>query len=112
MPMAYEFRGATIETDEDGYLTDFTAWHPQLALRIAEAEDIDMNDDHWAVVNFLRRYYEDYAIVPAVRVLTRAISNTLGPDKGNSRFLYKLFPGGPLRQACKIAGMPRPASCT
>ena len=60
--------------------------------------------NHWEVVNFLRKYYEEYQIAPAVRVLTKAIGKQLGPEKGNSQYLYELFPYGPAKQACKIAG--------
>jgi len=109
--MAYEYNGATIETDEEGYITDINLWTTELAALIAEAENIEMEDDHWVVVNFLRNYYEQYRIAPAVRVLTRAIKRTLGPEKGNSRYLYHLFPYGPSRQACKIAGLPKPTDC-
>ena len=109
--MAYEYNGATIETDEEGYITDISLWSTELAALIAKAENIEMEDDHWVVVNFLRNYYEQYRIAPAVRVLTRAIKRTLGPEKGNSRYLYQLFPYGPSRQACKIAGLPKPTDC-
>jgi tRNA 2-thiouridine synthesizing protein E len=70
-----------------------------------------MSENHWEVVNFLRKYYEEYQIAPAVRVLTKAIGKTLGPDKGNSAYLYELFPYGPAKQACKIAGLPKPTGC-
>ena len=109
--MAYECNGATIEADQEGYITDISVWNPELAGIIAETENIEMNGDHWVVVNFLRNYYEDYQVEPAVRVLTRAIKRTLGPEKGTSKYLYDLFPNGPLRQACKIAGLPKPTSC-
>ena len=109
--MAYEYNGATIEADEEGYITDISLWSPELAALIAEGENIEMGDDHWEVVNFLRNYYEEYQIAPAVRVLTKAIKRTLGADKGNSRYLYELFPYGPAKQACKIAGLPKPTGC-
>jgi tRNA 2-thiouridine synthesizing protein E len=109
--MAYECNGVTIETDEEGYITDISLWSPELAIKIAEEENIEMDDDHWEVVNFLRNYYEEYQIAPAVRVLIKAIKKTLGPDKGNSKYLYELFPYGPAKQACKIAGLPKPTGC-
>ena len=109
--MAYEYNGATIETDEEGYITDINLWSPALAVLIAESENIEMDDDHWEVVNFLRNYYQEYQIAPAVRVLTKAIKKTLGPDKGSSLYLYQLFPLGPAKQACKIAGLPNPTGC-
>ena len=109
--MAYECDGATIETDEEGYITDISLWSQELAIQIATAEDIEMGDDHWEVVNFLRNYYEAFQIAPAVRVLTKAIKKSLGVDKGNSKYLYELFPYGPAKQACKIAGLPKPTGC-
>jgi len=109
--MAYECKGATIEADEEGYITDIHLWNPELAGIIAESENIEMNDDHWEVVNFVRKFYEEYQIEPAARILTRAIKRTLGPEKGNSKYLYELFPDGPLKQASKIAGLPKPTSC-
>jgi len=109
--MAYEVNGTTVEADEEGYITDISLWNPELAVLIAESENIEMDNDSWEVVNFLRSYYEEYQIAPAVRVLTKAIKKSLGPDKGNSKYLYELFPYGPAKQACKIAGLPKPTGC-
>jgi TusE/DsrC/DsvC family sulfur relay protein len=109
--MEYQVNGAVIEADEEGYITDISQWSKELAAVIAQSESIDMDEDHWEVVNFLRDYYEEYQIAPAVRVLTKAIKRSLGPDKGNSKYLYELFPYGPAKQACKIAGLPKPTGC-
>ena len=109
--MAYEVSGMTVETDEEGYITDISQWNPELAAQIAASENVDMGDDAWEVVNFLRDYYEEYQIAPAVRVLTKAIKKSLGPEKGTSKYLYVLFPYGPAKQACKIAGLPKPTGC-
>ena len=109
--MAYELNGTMVEHDEEGYVTDIGGWNAELAELIAEGENIEMNDDAWEVVNFLRNYYEEYQIVPALRVLIKAIRRKLGEDKGNSKYLYELFPHGPAKQACKIAGLPKPTSC-
>ena len=109
--MAYECNGVTIEADEEGYISDVSLWNQELAGMIAESENIEMNDDHWEVVNFLRNFYEEYQIEPAARILTRAVKKTLGPEKGNSKYLYELFPFGPIKQASKIAGLPKPTSC-
>jgi len=109
--MDYTVNNQTIVADEEGYITDISNWSEDLADTIAVAEKIDMNDDHWEVVNFLRDYYEEYQIAPAVRVLTKAIKKSLGDDKGNSKYLYELFPYGPAKQACKIAGLPKPTGC-
>ncbi len=109
--MAYEYDGKVVEADEEGYITDISQWTKELADLIANEENIEMGNDHWEVVNFLRNYYEEYQIAPAVRVLTKAVKKTLGPEKGNSKYLYELFPYGPAKQACKIAGLPKPTGC-
>ena len=103
--------GKTYEVDEEGYLVDLSQWNEELAGEIAKAEKIDMTQNHWEVVNFLREYYNEYQIAPAVRVLTKAIGKKLGAEKGNSKYLYELFPYGPAKQACKIAGLPKPTGC-
>jgi tRNA 2-thiouridine synthesizing protein E len=109
--MALDVGGKTVETDEEGYLENRDDWNEEIAGAIAVAEGLDMSDSHWEVVNFLREYYEEYQIAPAVRVLTKAIGKKLGKDKGNSKYLYELFPYGPAKQACKIAGLPKPTGC-
>ena len=106
-----EVAGKTFETDEEGYLVNLTDWNEDIAKEIAKTEGIDMDENRWEVVNFLREYYEEFQIAPAVRVLTKAIGKKLGPDKGNSQYLYELFPYGPAKQACKIAGLPKPTGC-
>ena len=109
--MSYEVDGKTIETDEEGYITNLSDWTPELADVIAKAEGIEMDDERWAVVNFLRDYYEEYQIAPAVRVLIKAIKKSMGPEVGNNKYMYELFPYGPAKQACKIAGLPKPTGC-
>lgn len=109
--MALEVGGKTIATDEEGYLENRDDWNKNVATAIAEAEGLEMNENHWDVINFLRAYYDEYQVAPSVRVLTRSIGKKLGKDKGNSKYLYQLFPYGPAKQACKIAGLPKPTGC-
>ena len=109
--MAIEVSGKSYETDEEGYLVNLGEWSEEVGQELAKGENIDMTDNHWEVVNFLRDYYNEFQIAPAVRVLTKAIGKKLGPEKGNSQYLYELFPYGPAKQACKIAGLPKPTGC-
>lgn len=109
--MSIEVNGKVLETDEEGYLASLADWSPQVAETMAAADGCDLSDNHWEVLNFLRSYYEEYQIAPAVRVLTKAIGKKLGKDKGNSKYLYELFPYGPAKQACKYAGLPKPTGC-
>ena len=109
--MAYQINGTTYEHDEEGYLTDINVWNRELAEMIAKSENLDMTEEHWEVVNFLRDYYEEYQIAPAIRVLVKAMKKSFGPEKGNNKYLYTLYPYGPAKQACKIAGLPKPTGC-
>jgi tRNA 2-thiouridine synthesizing protein E len=103
--------GKDIELDEEGYLTNLADWNRDVAEFLAKEEKLDMTDSHWEVIDFLREYYDEYQIAPAIRVLTKAIGKKLGPDKGNNKYLYELFPYGPAKQACKVGGLPKPTGC-
>lgn len=109
--MDYQVNGQTVAADEEGYITNLSEWSKELAEVIAKAENIEMNEEHWEVVNFLRDYYDEYQIAPAVRVLIKAVKKTMGPEKGSNKYMYELFPYGPAKQACKIAGLPKPTGC-
>jgi tRNA 2-thiouridine synthesizing protein E len=108
---AFDLNGKAYETDEEGYLVNLSDWNEDVANFLAQQENVEMTPNHWEVVNFLREYYNEYQIAPAIRVLTKAIGKKLGADKGNNKYLYELFPYGPAKQACKIAGLPKPTGC-
>ena len=108
---AFDLNGKAYETDEEGYLVNLSDWNEDVANFLAQQENVEMTPNHWEVVNFLREYYNEYQIAPAIRVFTKAIGKKLGPDKGNNKYLYELFPYGPAKQACKIAGLPKPTGC-
>lgn len=99
------------DCDAAGYLLDADSWDRAFAMDTARAEGLQLGDDHWQVIEFLRDYYERYQLSPPMRVLVKAIAPLLGEAKASSRRLYQLFPDGPARQACKIAGLPKPLSC-
>ncbi len=109
--MTIEVNGKQIEVDEEGYLSDLGQWEKDIAEVMAKEDGIKLEEDHWEIINFLREYYEEYQVAPAVRVLTKAVGKKLGKDKGNSKYLYQLFPYGPGKQACKFAGLPKPTGC-
>lgn len=109
--MSIEVNGKSIEVDEEGYLTNLSDWEQDVATFMAKEDGADLTDEHWEIINFLREYYDEYQIAPAVRVLTKSIGKRLGKDKGNSKYLYELFPYGPAKQACRYAGLPKPTGC-
>lgn len=103
--------GKEVEVDEEGFLTNLADWTEDVAHKMAGDDDLELTESHWDVLNFLREYYEEYQIAPAVRVLTKAIGKKLGKDKGNSKYLYSLFQYGPGKQGCRYAGLPKPTGC-
>jgi len=76
--MAIEVDGKSYETDEEGYLVNLSEWVPGIASVMAKEDDLELTDEHWEIINFLREYYEEYQIAPAVRVLTKAVGKKTG----------------------------------
>ncbi|WP_045973389.1 sulfurtransferase TusE [Xenorhabdus doucetiae] len=105
------FEGREIETDAQGYLKNYRDWQEAMAPVIAGQEAITLTEQHWEVIRFVREFYEEFNTSPAIRMLVKAISQKYGEEKGNSRYLYRLFPKGPAKQATKIAGLPKPVKC-
>lgn len=105
------FEGQEVETDSEGYLQNSHEWSEPLAQAIAEKESIALSPEHWEVVRFVRDFYLEFNTSPAIRMLVKAMANKFGEEKGNSRYLYRLFPKGPAKQATKIAGLPKPVKC-
>ncbi|HEJ7918731.1 sulfurtransferase TusE [Serratia marcescens] len=106
-----EFEGQVIDTDAQGYLKNSAEWHERLAPLLAAQEEIVLTEAHWEVVRFVRDFYQEFNTSPAIRMLVKAMAQKYGEEKGNSRYLYRLFPKGPAKQATKIAGLPKPVKC-
>ena len=103
--------GKSVELDEDGYLTNLNDWSDGLAKMLSAEDGLELTDAHWEVINFLRSYYQQYQIAPMIKILVKEIKKTMGADKGNTKYLYQLFPDGPAKQACRYAGLPKPTGC-
>lgn len=98
-------------TDEFGYLKNLDDWSEALAVEIAKKEQIVLSEAHWEIIFFVRAFYQEYKTSPAIRMLVKALAQKFGEEKGSSRYLQRLFPDGPAKQASKIAGLPKPAKC-
>jgi len=103
--MALEVNGKTIETDENGNLTDPTAWNEDVARALAAEDSIELTQEHWDVLNYLRSEYFDNNEQPMERVINKGMSSIWG-KKVSSKDLYALFPGAPSKQGNRIAGLP------
>lgn len=107
----FEYQGKQIETDAEGYLLNFQEWEEGMISVLAEEEGIELTEAHLEVVHFVRDFYLEFNTSPAVRMLVKAMEKAHGPEKGNSKYLFKLFKQGPAKQATKLAGLPKPAKC-
>ena len=107
----FEFQGRFIETDENGFITSMEDWSEAVCEHLAAVDGCVLTDEHREIIGFVREYYGEHGIAPAVRILVRSMRQRWGADKGNSRYLYRLFPDGPAKQACRYAGLPKPTGC-
>ncbi|VVC84013.1 TusE/DsrC/DsvC family sulfur relay protein [Sideroxydans sp. CL21] len=94
------------DMDEEGYLIEPLTWNEEVAKLFATQESIQLTDDHWDAIHFMRQYYSEHQVAPDVRHVTKHLAQRLGPDSRNA--IFELFPYGYVKQACKIAGMKRP----
>lgn len=102
------FEYGVLDLGEDGYLNDPEEWDGDIATRLAGREDIELTDDHWRVIGFMRDYYREHGIAADARFVIKFLDKELGyGDQARAR-LFELFPYGYVQQACKIAGMRRP----
>jgi len=100
-----ELGGKQLEVDEDGFIQDPDLWDQAVAAALAKTEGVDqMSDEHWKVVNYLRNYYLQFQMAPMIRKLCKETGFKLNE-------IYELFPSGPAKGACKVAGLPKPTGC-
>lgn len=97
--------------DKEGYLRELTDWNEGVAVLLAQQENINLGPAHWEVIKLLRSFYRRHQVSPATRALINLVKRELGPDKGKSVYLMKLFRGSPAKTANKIAGLPKPDNC-
>ena len=106
--MALQVDGLVIEVDQEGYLIDPSDWSEAVARELARHERIELNDDHWAVIGFMRNFYEQRQVAADARFVIRFLAEERGKGQGARALLFQLFPYGYVKQACKIAGMRKP----
>lgn len=100
-----EYQGNSFQVDEDGFIDDFNNWTTQWVDYVKTTEGIsDLTDEHWKVINVLQDYYKKNGIAPMVRILSKVTGYKL-------KYIYELFPSGPGKGACKMAGLPKPTGC-
>ncbi len=104
MPRAV-FGGLELEIDEDGFIQEPEKWSEAVAEDLAKTEEVEkMGKEHWSLVNYIRDYYLQFGVAPPIRMLCQKTGFDL-------KYIYELFPGGPAKGACKVAGLPKPIGC-
>lgn len=101
-----DFGGTSVELNPEGFLVDPCLWNDDLALALARHEEglSELSDQHWAVIRFIRQYYLENQSAPMVRLMCKTTGLPL-------KRIYELFPSGPAKGACKLAGLPKPDGC-
>jgi len=91
--------------DADGNLVNMSDWNEEIAAELAKEEGIEqLNEQHWQVINYMRKVFTESGDAPSIRKLTKES----GVD---TKTLYALFPKGPAKKAARIAGLPKPKGC-
>jgi len=100
-----EIAGVTIEIDDDGNMSDPSAWTKDIAIAFAKEQEIEeLTDRHYIVIEFMRKEFEENGTGPSIRKLNKQ-------SGVSTKELYQLFPGGPAKKAALIAGIPKPHGC-
>ena len=101
----FEHGDVSIVVDEDGFMQEPDKWDEKIAVALATTEAVDeMTEEHWKVVNYLHNYYLQFGVAPMIRKLCKETGFPL-------KRIYELFPSGPAKGACKVAGLPKPTGC-
>lgn len=103
--------GYGVELDGEGHLVDAGAWSESVARALADRRQVELGPLHWWLIRFVRGHHERYGMPPLMRIAIRTMREQTDEAEASSRTLYRLFPEGPIREACRYAGLPRPESC-
>ena len=101
----------TVTLDKNGFLKDRSQWNEAVAKAIAIQENMELTEQHWQLIYFLRHFYKRYEFIPPLRAFIKSVKNECDPALANSITLHKLFPGSPIKYLSKIAGLPKPSHC-
>lgn len=100
--------GRAVPTDSEGYLLKLEDWSEDFARALARQEGLSLTPEHWAVIHFLRDYWQEHRVQAQVRVMIRHFSALWGAERGSNHHLHELFPiGGPQKQGNRLAGLLR-----
>lgn len=100
-----EYNGAVFKVNENGFLADYESYSDVWVKLVAETEQVEaVTPDHMRVLDVIRGYYAENGIAPMLRILTKATGF-------EAKYIYQLFPTGPGKGACRMAGLPNATGC-
>ena len=103
-----QVKGAAVELNNQGFLSDFHNWNKDIAMAIAEEEGLELTDCHWEVIQFMRDYFEQNETPPSPKLIVAACGEKItGMIRCRNKDLHALFPTGGCKIACRLAGLPR-----
>lgn len=103
-----EVKGKIILTDSEGYIVNMDEWSEDFVLAQAEREGLELTNEHWEVIMFLRKYYEEHGVQCEVRKMVKHFKVVWDQERGGSTYLHRIFPrGGPQKQGNRLAGLLR-----
>ena len=110
--MIFEINGKTIETDAQGYLLNMDDWSEEFSAELAKLDGIELFVDHWELIMYFRDYYSENQRNPTMHSIVRSLGRIKGAhyhkQKEYEKHIYNLFPKDPIREICKLAGLPMP----
>lgn len=112
-PYATETRYVTvgdsrIATDQEGYIQNMGEWSEDYARALAKQDALELTDEHWQIIHFIREFEATHQVQPQVRAMIKHFTALWGPERGNNHYLHDLFPrGGPQKQGNRLAGVRR-----
>jgi len=109
--MMLEVKGKSVETDVQGFLQHFDDWSEDIARELAERDGVQLYNDHWELIYYFQEYYEENLTHPTMHIIVRDLGNKrkhFHDRKAIEKHIYKLFPKDPVREICKLAGLPLP----
>jgi len=102
-------KGQEILMDGEGYLLDLDEWTEEFVHVRAKEEELELNNEHWEVIHFIRGFHDEHGVQAPVRDMIKHFKKAWGKDKGNTRYLHQIFPkGGPQKQGNRLAGVRKP----
>jgi tRNA 2-thiouridine synthesizing protein E len=118
--MSVLLNNKAIETDAEGYLINREDWSEEvaeeMAMQQAEADHVKLTETHWGLIHYFRDYYEENKVHPTMHKLVMTLGKQHGEhfhdEKAYEKFLYDIFPHGPVQELCKLAGLPKPVGDT